>query len=571
VTAVLQSPVVVSPTLVISVLAGTLAGVAVVKAVLALRSATETVYGDIARPFSLTAFVVAVCAFGHPVVARTIPASVMSIVPLMTFLFLFLPWNVFAFRYAGWGHLLTRRRTIAVAVPVASLSVVYAGVAVGVLRPAQEFYSSILLLTSTVLLGLVAFATVSSGLVLLAAYRHESMPVTDGLVSIVPVAVVVAAIQVVSLSQFLTRDLLTAFHLLVAAGAFPVAVVRYDVLRTRPGTSTLGERTIVEEFDEAMLVVDADGEVVRSNQHAEEFFGVNIEGERFEAVLGHTPTALRESETLERWTDRGYRRFDPRVSTMCGGDGQTLGYTVTLLDVTDRRVLQQRIQVLNRILRHNIRNKLDVINANVEAARQNGRGDDGDGDGDLRGMSDERLATVGAVTDEIDRMSAKARRIEKLIREPTDEDGPVDLAAFVPRVVAATADEYGEVTVSVDVRPLELSLDRSLLRFALTNLVENAITHNTDVDPRVVVSGDRTDSGVRLVVADNGPGIPETEWEVIRTGREDPTTHATSIGLWGTKWAVQTLSGDLSLEESDLGGAAVVIDLPVDRETGVER
>jgi hypothetical protein len=34
------------------------------------------------------------------------------------------------------------------------------------------------------------------------------------------------------------------------------------------------------------------------------------------------------------------------------------------------------------------------------------------------------------------------------------------------------------------------------------------------------------------------------------------------MGLWGTKWAVETLGGTLSIGESDLGGAAVCLELP---------
>lgn len=549
-----QSAVTVSPTLIASVLASALAGVAALSSYLSLRTNGKQSHGDVIRPFFATAAVLTVCVLVHPFVARALSASVISIVPLMTFLLIFIPWNTFAFRYAGWGHLLTRRRTLIAAAPVVVLFIVYSLVAVGVLRPAQEFYSSVLLAASTLLLGSVAFTTVSSGLVLLAAHRHESMPLMNGLIIVIPVAVLVSGIQIVSLSQVLTRDLLAAIHLLVAAGALPVAIVRYDVLRTRPGTSTLGERIVVEEFNEAVLVVSMDGEIVRSNRRAEELFGGDVEGEQCETILGYTPAALREQGTVEQWTDCGYKRFDVRVSTVGGGDDQTLGYTMTLIDVTNREMLQQRIQVLNRILRHNVRNKIDVVNAHVETLRHSEE------------VSEEQLASIATATGDIEQVSAKARQIEKLTRNPSDMTSTFDLATLVSSMVETLSEEHQNVTVTVDVPSLMVSLDRSLLRFSLRNLIENAITHNTNPDPRVDISGERTESGLRLVVADNGPGIPELEWEIIQTGQEEATAHATSIGLWGTKWAVWTLSGELSLEDSDLGGSAVVINLPVDSD-----
>ncbi|MFB6297402.1 MAG: ATP-binding protein [Salinirussus sp.] len=91
----------------------------------------------------------------------------------------------------------------------------------------------------------------------------------------------------------------------------------------------------------------------------------------------------------------------------------------------------------------------------------------------------------------------------------------------------------------------------------------NAIEHNDSPEPRVAIRGREGDSGVCLVVADDGPGIPDAEWQAIETGHEDATGHATGLGLWGTKWAIQTLGGELSRENSDLGGTAVVIELPL--------
>jgi K+-sensing histidine kinase KdpD len=129
-------------------------------------------------------------------------------------------------------------------------------------------------------------------------------------------------------------------------------------------------------------------------------------------------------------------------------------------------------------------------------------------------------------------------------------------------VVAEVVADRPGVTTDVDVPSRTLSLDRELLAFALRNVVENAVEHNEGPSRRVAVRGTEVSAGVRVVVADDGPGVPETEWRVVEAGREEATDHATSLGLWGTKWAVQTLGGELSLRESDLGGTAVVVDLP---------
>ncbi|MFB6228017.1 MAG: sensor histidine kinase, partial [Halobacteriales archaeon] len=162
--------------------------------------------------------------------------------------------------------------------------------------------------------------------------------------------------------------------------------------------------------------------------------------------------------------------------------------------------------------------------------------------------------------------SADARRIEKLIQRSRDTETTVDLAATVDRVVDAVTDAPPpDADVVVEVPPARVRLNEGLFRFALGNLIENAIEHSDASNPRIEIRGTVTDAGIELVVADDGPGIPEAELAVLESGQEDPLAHATSLGLWGANWAVQTLGGDLSLGTSDLGGAMARIDLPATR------
>ncbi len=108
---------------------------------------------------------------------------------------------------------------------------------------------------------------------------------------------------------------------------------------------------------------------------------------------------------------------------------------------------------------------------------------------------------------------------------------------------------------------MTIELDRALCRYALSELLENAVEHGGEA-PTVVVRGRETATGSRLVVADDGPGIPANERAVIDAESETALSHGSSLGLWGVQWAVQTLGGSLSFEESDLGGTAVALELP---------
>jgi signal transduction histidine kinase len=172
------------------------------------------------------------------------------------------------------------------------------------------------------------------------------------------------------------------------------------------------------------------------------------------------------------------------------------------------------------------------------------------------------------VTDDLERLSTDARRIESLMRRSPDDRTDVALAPLVEAVVAdvRTAHPDVDASVAVSVPDVTVRTDPHLCRYALGNVVENALEHTDSRTPRVEVTGRETGDGVRVVVADDGPGIPEAEVAVIEASGEDPHAHASRLGLWGTNWAVRSLGGRLSFGESDLGGAAVAIHLPAGRE-----
>lgn len=553
---------VVSPVLVADVLSVLAGATAVAVAVVVYRSFVPDDaegYADLGWPFLVTVATVAVCAAGYPVLWRVPSVRSAGVLPLLVLLVAYVPWNVFAFRYAGRGTLVTRRRILAVGVLVGAAAAVVGAEATGLIgpEPGQSLIPSLVVLTSVVLLGLLAVLFVSTGLVLLAAYRHGGLSSATGVVVVFPVTVVTLSGQVSGQVEPLSPYLLAAAHLFVATVGFALAVTRYDVLTVRAGTNTLGERAVVDDMDEAVLVVDRRGDVVRTNREAERLFGPDVEGTAVGDAIGATVPDLCERNSIERWTRAGYRRFDPRVSTVTAGDRE-VGRTVTLLDVTDREIRRQRIQVLNRILRHNIRNELDVIKTRAELATDEGR--------DV----EKQVAAIRDAADDLERLSASARRVETLMARAEGTDERTDLAALVESVVDGVTKEYPNATVSVDVPDRTVSLDADLLRYAVRNVVENAVEHN-DGSPRVSVQATNTDAGVRVVVADDGPGIPESEREAIDTGSEGPLAHASSLGLWGTSWAVQALGGNLSLGDSDLGGAAVVFDLPDGRGDADDR
>jgi signal transduction histidine kinase len=502
----------------------------------------STAYTDLVRPFrwACIAFAGAIAALAL-VQTRTNAAS--DLLFVLAYLF-FLPWTAFAFSFVERGHLVTQRR-VAVGGVLSALLVVLSLFNAADLAQSRPVFRAVGLAGSVLALGLLGVVFTAGGLVVLATYRHRTLSAVHGAVVVLPVVLIVFGIQLTRPSLPRTNDVVVGVVALAVAGSLVAAVTRYGVLGVRAGIGTAGERAAVREMDEVILTVERDGVLARANRAAVDAFGDRLGADRLSELVGHDPSALAGVETVESRTADGRRQFDPRVTELTNQHGEVVGYTVVLIDVTDREIRRQRLEVLNRTLRHNVRNKLDVVRADAE-----------------RLADEERADSIVEATTALERLSGKARRIERLLGRSRSERTPTDAVEVVESVTAAVEADHPGAVVSVDVPASSATVDGELFRFALRNLVENAVVHNDGPEPRVSVRVTATGTGTRVVVADDGPGIPEAERSVIESSTESPLSHASGIGLWGASWAVQQLGGDLSFEESDLGGTAVVVELP---------
>jgi methyl-accepting chemotaxis protein len=206
-----------------------------------------------------------------------------------------------------------------------------------------------------------------------------------------------------------------------------------------------------------------------------------------------------------------------------------------------RRDLQQfitRLEVLNRILRHNLRNQLDIIRSHAEEL------DD----------TDHRRAILAA-TETLAAVGARARHIDYIISKDP-EPTTVNLADRIEAVLDDIETDDMSVTTSLP-DDAKVVTDAETLTTVLRSPLENAITYG---ESSVSVSAESTDSGCTISISDDGPGIPAAELDSLATDEETPLQHSSGLGLWELKWGVEKLDGDLSFVPGE--GTTVTIRLP---------
>ena len=140
-----------------------------------------------------------------------------------------------------------------------------------------------------------------------------------------------------------------------------------------------------------------------------------------------------------------------------------------------------------------------------------------------------------------------------------------EVAREVAELYEPLAEERG-LRLTVEAEPgLALTGNRELVGQALANLIDNAIKYGAAGAPEIAVRAGRGRDGIRLVVADRGPGIPEAERARVldRFVRLDAARSRPGFGLGlSLVNAVARLHGG-ALTLADNGpGLAVVLTLP---------
>ena len=174
----------------------------------------------------------------------------------------------------------------------------------------------------------------------------------------------------------------------------------------------------------------------------------------------------------------------------------------------------------------------------------------------------ETRAKILAALDEMQRMTEDALAFirEDMQREETRN---VDLHALVDSVAADLAELGRDIAVADSGRVLAVCRPAALRR-ALRNLLENAALHGG----RAAVRIERDDAETRVVVEDEGPGIPEADLErvfepfVRLEASRSRDTGGSGLGLAIARNIVHGHGGDIALGNRAQGGLRATVVLP---------
>lgn len=321
----------------------------------------------------------------------------------------------------------------------------------------------------------------------------------------------------------------------------------------------------LDHLPEAVVLVDRDGTVLASNDRAQVVLGV-----------GRSAVGARLSDVLEIRDDAGDRcllpparpmvvgdRFAERVLQVVDHTGRLrpvsltarrtdAGWTITARPAGRREALERVRGDVVATVSHEIRSPLSSVKGFTRTllARWDRFDDD---------RKKAMLETIDTDADRVTRLLMDLLEVSRIDAGRVRlRRAPIDLGALIRDVVDKARhrdDGHGrELEVEIEEGLPLVPADRDRIEQALTNLVDNALRYAPDGPVVVTARGD--DGGVRVSIADEGPGISDdlrdTVFQKFGRGR-DERRPGTGLGLYIGRGLVQAHGGRLWLESMSTG------------------
>jgi PAS domain S-box-containing protein len=227
-------------------------------------------------------------------------------------------------------------------------------------------------------------------------------------------------------------------------------------------------------------------------------------------------------------------------------------------DVTEareyREVLEEqneRLELLNRIVRHDIRNDMQLVQGMADL---------------LDPVVDEsdrpQVETIRSRTDHVIELTdVMGDLMETLVSETDPTLEPTHLSFVLDQEIRDAQSSYPEATIRTRGNvPLVEVVANDMLGSVFRNLLNNAVQHSDRDDPTVTVSASVEADDVLVRVADDGPGVRDDRKEaVFGKGEKGIGSEGTGLGLYLVHTLVDQYGGEVWIEDNEPEGSVFVL------------
>ena len=276
-----------------------------------------------------------------------------------------------------------------------------------------------------------------------------------------------------------------------------------------------------------------------------------------EVVETGEPTTVEHTHYDADGTERVH---EVHAAPIVNDDGKVVQLVESLIDTTERVAYEQRLkrqrddlETLNQVLRHDIRNDLQLILAYSDVLTDGSTADE-----------ESHVQTIRESAEHAIELTKTAREMSDVLLDTDTSVGTVRLRPVLNGEVDSIRDAHDAASITVDGRIPDVAVaGNEMLGSVFRNLLKNAIQHNDKPVPEVTVSAAAAADTVTVQVADNGPGVPDDQKaEIFGKGETGLDSAGTGLGLYLVETLVSTYDGSVSVTDNDPEGAVFVVTLP---------
>jgi two-component system nitrogen regulation sensor histidine kinase NtrY len=334
--------------------------------------------------------------------------------------------------------------------------------------------------------------------------------------------------------------------------------------------------TILDRIATGVLSVDAAGRVRTANSAAARLLGIDAGVIGLPVAAAFDAPELKPMATLIDDASRSREDVRPQEVTITRAgrelhlavmttplrrdDGGSEGVVVVFDDVTPL-VRAQKVAAWREVARrlaHEIKNPLTPIQLCAERLRRHFSA----APAQTRALVDECTTTI---VGEVESLKDLVDEFSQFARMPAPRATPTDLHALLTDALAL----YSGIFADVELRPRfaavlpKVSVDPEQMRRVIINLVDNAIeATNQQGTIEIQTEHEPANSLVRIVIADNGPGIPAAERDKLFLPYYSTKQRGSGLGLAIVRRIVAEHGGNIDVTDNTPRGTRFAIELP---------
>ena len=341
-------------------------------------------------------------------------------------------------------------------------------------------------------------------------------------------------------------------------------ITDYKKLENRLRKAKDRYKELFDGANELIISTNLDGTIVDVNKKMkallgfgrEELKGENIlklapeeDREEYKGLLDEVSSGEEVEKTLRCIDHKGKIHWLEVRGRPIKKSGEVVELQCNAIDITERKERKEREEFLHSLLRHDLKNKLQLIsNALVLLEKEVDLSDQS------RKYFDMGKNSCQSGLDLINKVRT-LRRIEE------ERIGKISISNVIEGALKEKEPKLSSEGIVVEKNIEDLKVKGGdLLTDLFSNLIENVIQH-AEAD-NIRIDSSMKGEKCEIIFEDDGKGLPEgAKSDIFEKGYVKGESSGSGIGTFLVKEIVKSYSGDVEVEDSELGGARFVITL----------